>query len=387
MIRDSKAERTRRLDLICACFVGFAFSANYTNHAPLIPALTQAFGFNLALAGFLTTGIFLTHAAMQIPGGHLADRLGARRVVAIALAEVCLGNFAIAFAEGYWQLLLWKIFVGFGTGTCFVAGARYISAAYTGSRSHLAQGYYGGSILLGSGFVIFAVPHFVIAFGWRGGFIVTAAVATATLIVWVLAAPASRGAQHPPGSLGGMIADTRLWRLGLIQMASFGLVMVISAWISTFLRRSLAMDAVRAGMLGSIALMMGIVMRPLGGVFVRHLGVRSLIRLSLILNTAGCLLLAIAGHSEIQAALAIICVGVGCGLPYAALFTRAAALYPDRAGAAMGLVNMLGIIMILAAPPLVGRLVDWSGSFQSSFLSLAAFSVLVLLSALGIQEQ
>lgn len=386
---DSELRQTigvRKLDLICACFVGFAFSANYTNHAPLIPALTQAFGFSLALAGFLTTGIFLTHAAMQIPGGHLADRLGARRVITIALAEVCLGNYAIAFAGGYWQLLLCKIFVGLGTGTCFVAGARYVSAAYTGSRSHLAQGYYGGSILLGSGFVIFAVPHFANTFGWQGGFIVTAVVATVSLILWILAAPASEGVQHPPGSLKEMIADTQLWRLGLMQMASFGLVMVISAWISTFLRRSMAIGAVRAGMLGSIALMMGVVMRPLGGVLMRRLGVRPMIRLSLLLNIAGCLLFATAGNSVIQAALAILCVGVGCGLPYAALFTRAAALYPGRAGAAMGLVNMLGIVMILAAPPLIGRLVDWSGSFQSSFFFLAAFSLLALLSTFGIQE-
>ena len=132
---NKQVESVFRLDLVCACIVGFAFSANYTNHAPLVPALTQAFGFSLARAGCLTTGIFLTHAAMQIPGGQLADRLSAKRVVTIALALVCLGNFAIAFASGYWELLLWKIFVGLGTGTCFVAGARYISAAYPGNRS------------------------------------------------------------------------------------------------------------------------------------------------------------------------------------------------------------------------------------------------------------
>ncbi len=381
-----QAESVFKLDLVCACVVGFAFSANYTNHAPLVPALTQAFGFSLARAGFLTTGIFLTHAAMQVPGGQLADRLSARRVVTIALALVCLGNFAIAFASGYWQLLLWKIFVGLGTGTCFVAGARYISAAYPGTRSHLAQGIYGGSVLLGSGFVIFAVPRFAAAFGWQGGFLATAAVATAAWILWVVAAPASSGMRHPPGSFGGMIANSQLWLLGLVQMASFGLVLVVSAWITTFLRRGLQLDPVQAGMLGSVALMMGIVMRPLGGVFVRRVGVRSLLRLSLVLSAAGCFLLALAGNSVVSTALAVVLIGMGCGFPYAALFTRAAALYPGRAGAAMGLVNMLGIIMILAAPPMIGRLVDWSGSFQSSFLALGCFSLLVLISTLGIHD-
>jgi len=52
----------------------------------------------------------------------------------------------------------------------------------------------------------------------------------------------------------------------------------------------------------------------------------------------------------------------------------------------MELVNMLGIIMILAAPPLIGWLVDWSGSFQSSFFFPAAFSLLALSNTSGIQE-
>jgi nitrate/nitrite transporter NarK len=379
-------ERTSSRDLICACAVGFAFSANYTNHAPLVPALTQAFGFSLALAGFLTTGIFLTHAGMQIPGGHMADRLGARRVVTIALAEVCLGNFGIASASGYWQLLLWKIFVGLGTGTCFVAGARYIAAAYPGRRAHVAQGYYGGSVLLGSGFVIFAVPRFAAAFGWRGAFVATAAVATAAWLLWAAAAPSTGGTHHAPGSFSGMIANRQLWLLGLVQMASFGLVIVVSAWITTFLRRELQIDAVRAGMLGSIALMLGIIMRPLGGVLARRIAVRPLLRLSLLSSAAGCFLLALAGSSVFVTTLAIALIGVGCGCPYAALFTGAAALYPARAGAAMGLVNMLGIVMILAAPPLVGRLVDWSGTFQFSFLALGGFSLLALAGTFGIRE-
>ncbi len=377
---------TRYFALLCACLVGFAFSANYTNHAPLVPGLTAAFGFSLALAGFLTTGIFLTHAAMQIPGGHLADRLGARRVVTIALAHVCIGNFAIAFASAYWQLLFWKIFVGLGTGTCFVAGARYVTAAYPGKRAHLAQGYYGGSILLGSGFVIFAVPRFAAAFGWRGGFLATTAVAVAAWIVWIVAAPAPVSQPHAAGSFRGMIANPQLWRLGLVQMASFGLVIVVSAWITTLLRRGLQLDAVPAGMLGSVALLLGIVMRPLGGVFVHRIGVRALLHFSLILNAGGCFLLALAEHSLMLAAVAIVLIGIGCGLPYAALFTRAAALYPGRAGAAMGLVNMLGIVMILAAPPLIGRLVDWSGSFQSSLFFLGSFSLLALAGAFGIRE-
>src|SRR3984893_16531770 len=103
---------SRRAALISGCIVGFAYSANYTNHAPLAPARMREFGFNQTLAGLLTTGIFATHAGMQIPGGHLVDRLGAKRVLLCALVWVALGNLAMAFAGAYWQLLCCQAFTG-----------------------------------------------------------------------------------------------------------------------------------------------------------------------------------------------------------------------------------------------------------------------------------
>ena len=143
-----------RRALAAVCAAGFAFSANYTNHAPMVPALQGEFGFNQASAGLLTTGIFLTHALMQVPGGRLADRLGAARVLTAALAWVTAGNFAIAFAGAWWQLLLWKVFVGIGTGACFAAGARYCVSMFSGRDLHVAQGSYEGSVVLGSGWKI-----------------------------------------------------------------------------------------------------------------------------------------------------------------------------------------------------------------------------------------
>jgi len=139
-----------RRALVTVCTAGFAFSANYTNHAPMVPALRAEFGFNQASAGLLTTGIFLTHALMQVPSGRLADRLGPVRVLAAALAWVALGSFAIALAGAYWQLLFWKTFAGVGTGACFTAGARYIVSVFEGRDLHVAQGCFGGSIVLGS---------------------------------------------------------------------------------------------------------------------------------------------------------------------------------------------------------------------------------------------
>ena len=367
-----KAEHTA---LVCVCAVGFAFSANYTNHAPLAGPLMRQFGFNQALAGLLTTGIFVTHAAMQIPGGYLVDRLSATRVLTFALAWVGAGNFAIAFSGSYWQLLAWKVFVGVGTGTCFVAGARYLHDATRARRLSLGQGLYGGSILLGSGFVIFAVPRISAWLGWRGAFFVSTAVAAAAWILWVFAAPQAPAGGRARSRFRDLLRTSQLWVLGLMQMASFGLAIVVGTWIVALLGNEFRMPAAKAGSAGSLVLLLGIGMRPLGGLLRRRIGIRFLLAVSCSMNALGCLALSSGGHSLSLALIAVGFIGTGCGLPYAALFTRAGALVPGRAGAAMGLVNMLGIVMILVGAPLAGRLADWTGSFRSSFFALAIFSL------------
>jgi len=377
---------TERRSLACVCLIGAAFSANYTNHAPVVPALVAQFHFSQTLAGLLTTGIFLTHAAMQVPGGHLADRFGPVRLVTIAMLAVVAGNVAIGFAESYAQLLACKIFVGLGTGTSFVAGARYLSSAVETKRLHVAQGLFGGSILLGSGFVIFAVPQFLAALGWRGAFFATASVAALALVVWIAVAPSVVPKLHPPIAVVRMLTDSRLWRLGLVQMSSFGLVIVVGTWIATLLRAEFSWSASRAGLAGSMVLLLGIVTRPLGGWITPRTGVRPLILASLLASAAGCFILSAPPAAPALAVAAIGLLGIGCGLPYAALFNRASALYPGRAGAAMGLVNMLGIVMILVGAPLVGRLADWSGTFRASFIALGSFAALSSLGALGISE-
>ena len=371
------SDKSQRLAMLCGCIVAFAYSANYTNHAPLAVPLMREFGFNQALAGFLTTGIFATHALMQIPGGHLVDRLGAKRVLFCALAWVMIGNLGMALAGAYWQLLVCKIFTGMGTGVCFVGGARYVHAAAAGPRLNLAQGLFGGSVQLGAGFVILAVPRLYFLAGWRATFLVSAGMALTAAIIWLAAAPDVSSGASPPGRFSEMLLAPQLWLLGLVQMATFGLSVVVGSWVVVMLTKSLKVPATQAGLIGSLVLLLGIVSRPLGGILRRHLGIRTLVIGSLLMIALGCFAFVSASISLGIALAAVVLIGMGVGLPYAAMFSRAGALFPGRAGAAMGLVNMLGIFMILGGAPLVGHLADLSGTFRTSFVVLGGFSLLV----------
>lgn len=373
------------LQLLLACLAGFALSANYTNHAPLASILMKQFDFTKVMAGFLTTGIFTTHALMQIPGGHLADKYGGKKVLLFALSIVFLGNFGIAFSHSYNQLLFWKVFVGFGTGASFVSGARYIVQVMPHERLPKAQGFYGASILLGSGFVIFAIPQISEQLGWSGSFLCTATIALVVLLLWIFAAPAPELKEHPHTSLSSLLSHTQLWLLGFMQMASFGLVIVIGSWITELLKTKFGLDPKTAGAYGSILLLMGIFGRMYGGLLVMKIGYRMLLGICLLVNILCCI--SFANSNEFYlVVVSLVLMGLCCGLPYAALFNRAVALFPGRGGAAMGLVNMLGIVMILAGAPIVGKLVDQTGSFTTSFISLAIFVAIAFFASFAIQK-
>ncbi|MEI8110027.1 MAG: MFS transporter [Chitinophagia bacterium] len=373
--------------LLLACLVGFAYSTNYTNHAPLAAILMKEFLFTKAQAGLLTSAIFFTHALMQIPGGHLADKLGGKRVMLAGLMIIALGNFLMAGANSYSNLLACKFFIGFGTGVTFIAGARFV--AQTAGSHELAkhQGWYGASILLGSGFVIFAIPQLAGLFHWSGAFSITAGIAFLAAALLYFLAPDPAPVPHPPIQFKSLLQNPALWKLGFLQMASFGLVIVIGSWINELLKQNVGMNAKEAGAVGSIVLLLGIFTRLYGAKLMQQLGFRRLVTGSMILNVAGCLILSFPEANLSAVIVAILFLGIGCGLPFAGIFTKAGLLFPGRAGAAMGLVNMLGIIMILIGAPLLGMLADITGNFRIAFLALGAFAALGVGVSFWIQEK
>lgn len=352
----------------------------------MVGALRANFGFNQASAGLLTTGIFLTHALMQIPGGRLADRFGPSRTMVVSLGWVTVANCLISLSNAYWQLLLWKTFAGIGTGVCFAAGARYVVGVFKGAELHLAQGLFGGSVVLGSGFVLFAVPQLLFLLGWRGAFLVCALLGGIAWAWWVWAAPSEQQVAPPPWSIGMMMRHSELWLLGWMQMASFGLMIVVGTWITALLNTDFKMTLKTAGLLGSMVLLLGILSRPFGGWLAHRMRIRALVGVSLLLNALACAGLGW-GHALSLSMIAIVALGIGCGLPYAGVFNRAAALFPGRAGAAMGLVNMVGTIMILAGAPAVGYLVDLSGQFRSSFYALGGFTLMAAIASQWVAEE
>jgi nitrate/nitrite transporter NarK len=370
------AQRWRALWFVA--ILGFVFSANYTNHGPLIPSLVKELSITLALAGFFTTAVFFTHGLLQMPGGLIADRIGAKTVITLGLVIVTVANFLTGISSSYTEILVWKFVTGIGTGSAIVGGLRYVPTFFAGKEIQFAQGVYGGSILLGSGFVIYGVPQLLAALGWHGVFFTTGAMAGVFCVAWHFFAPntPTSGVVHKI-DWGYVVGGRNVWLLAAAQLGSFGTIISAGVWVNTLLIKSVQLEPKIAGMVGSLVLLLGIVSRPLGGVILDR---KWLTPKQLLIFAHGMLAVgyvAIAYSATLPTAfLAIVFTGIVAGLPFAGIFNFAVYTCPKNPGLAMGFVNTFGAWGVMVLPPIVGRLVDVSGSFVSGFYVLGAVALL-----------
>jgi CP family cyanate transporter-like MFS transporter len=365
--------------LLVPCLAATAQSFAFTNHAPLVPLMIADSGLSPTEAGLLTTAVFVANGALSVSVGGLTDRIGPKRVQALAMALLFLACVGLALAPSLGPMLVSRALAGVSLATVFVAGGGYISTVWTGPHQFLAQGLHGGALQLGIGLAVLVLPGLGARYGWRAAVVVSALVVLAALAVWQWGArPTPPPPARPPLRL--VLRNLTIWRLGMVHGSTFGLAIVLGAWVATYLVREFALSLATAGVLGSVGLVVGAVGRPLGGVVVaRGLAAPP----SLILATLGTAVVALGllawpARPLPVALTGIVLLGVAAALAYAPVVALAAAAAPDAPGAALGLIGLVATPGVIVGAPLVGALLTESGDFTSPWLALAALPAATL---------
>ena len=353
--------------LVVGCFLTW----NVTNVGAVADPLADAYGTSLATIGLLTTALFVTHLAAQLPAGVWSDQFGPHRVALAACGAAALGNALLLVDATLAVGVIGRLVVGVGSGAGFVAGLDLVRA---GRGGPVFQGLYGGATMAGGGLALVIVPPLTDATSWRAPY-VTALVLALAAAVPVLAV---RGLGHVGRSTRGVRRDPHLLPLGVLQAATFGLAVIAGNWVVPLLERNGAGSAV-AGALGSLVLLAGILTRPSGGAVVhRRPGWRRpLVGLSLVAVAAGALVLALRGPLWLSA-VGALALGLAAGFPFAVIFEAAQRLRPDAPGAAVALVNGCAVLAIVIGTPLVGVGFDLPGD------GLAGFAAIALLALAGL---
>ena len=357
------------LAVVAGLAVGCFLTWNVSNVGAVADPLADAYGTSLAVVGLLTTALFVTHLAVQLPAGTSSDRFGPDRVALAACAAGVAGNALLLVEPSVALAVAGRLVVGVGSGAAFVAGLYLVRA---GGGTAVVQGLYGGATMAGGGLALLVVPPLTDATSWRAPYAsgLVLAVAGGAIVLGV------RGIPRVGRAPRGVLRDTRLLPLGALQVATFGLAVIAGNWVVPLLERGGAGSA-GAGALGSFVLLAGIVTRPLGGAIAHRWPERRtmLVGASLAAVAVGALLLALAGPLWLSAVGSLL-LGLAAGLPFAPIFEAAQRLRRDAPGAAIALVNACAVLAIVVGTPIVGVAFGLPGDGAVGF---AAIGVLALL--------
>ena len=118
--------------------------------APVLPQYARHFGVSISAATFVITAFAVMRLVGAPPAGLLVQRLGERRIYITGLLIVALSTGACAFAQTYWQLLLFRSLGGLGSAMFTVSSlGLMIRISPPDARGRVA-GLFSSAFLVGS---------------------------------------------------------------------------------------------------------------------------------------------------------------------------------------------------------------------------------------------
>jgi DHA1 family solute carrier family 18 vesicular amine transporter 1/2 len=346
---------------------------------PLLPHYRAELGLSKVESGWLVAAFSLAVVAVAIPVGHLADRIGARRVVAGGGAAMAGATLGLGFAGSFWVLLAARTVQGVGDAAVWGAGVAWVAARAPADRRGEAVSFANASAIVGVIAGPFVGGIATSTFGIRPTFSAVAA-ASLALAAWALLEPDVQAEADRHVGVRAAIAAAFSESLILASVAMILAVSMIGGALQVLVPLRLAADGISRAGIGA-AYSAGAV---LGAVAIVASG-RAGDRVGRIpLAAAACVLLAVlSGVLALPLGAALVVAVVVAAAPVQSILYAVG--YPlsadgaDRAqlghGIAIGIVNLTwgvgAVIGPVAGPGAAQALGD-----RASFLLLAVLAAL-----------
>jgi predicted MFS family arabinose efflux permease len=294
---------------------GFCAFFNLYGPQSLLPSLARDFG---ASPGEISLTITATTLAIAISApfaGAIADVLGRKRVIAAAMMVATIPLIMMALAPSLHALILWRFVLGLALPPIFTVVVAYIGEEWPAAQAMGVMGVYMAATSVG-GFAGRLVSGLLADLvGWRGGFLITAAMTLLCGIAVALILPRERNFTRSHGlavSARQMLAHLRNPQLLATYAVGFGTLFTFVA-LFTYVNFVLAappfnlsptmLGAIFVTYLAGAAAVLGL------GRAIARFGRRPLVIGSIALWTCGALLTLVPSLPTIIAGLAVAACG------------------------------------------------------------------------------
>jgi MFS family permease len=230
-----------------------------TINALIADDLTAELDVSAADLGFLTSVYFLVFASAQLPLGTLLDRYGPALIPSALLLFASAGALVFATASSLFGLIAGRALLALGVAMALMAGFKAIVLWYPPERIALANGWL---VMLGAlGAVTATGPaEFIIRWmGWRGLFVLLAALSAIVALVIVSLVPDPTGGRPAHSatkgaSLRAVFRDRRFWRIAPLSATGIATSWSLQGlWAAAWLRDVDHLD--RAGVVRHLTVM------------------------------------------------------------------------------------------------------------------------------------
>lgn len=158
-------------------FLGWVMS--YADRQLITLALPYI-GEDLSLAptqqGMLISAFFVTYAIVQIPGGILVDKAGAKRTAVAGVLAWSIFTVATGTAGSFAVMLAIRALFGIGEGVYPAASVKAVAERTSSEQRMTATGWMYSSNAVGTIVAAVAGTALISAIGWQGAFFILGAV-------------------------------------------------------------------------------------------------------------------------------------------------------------------------------------------------------------------
>ena len=392
----------KRITTVSVTILFVAWIVNYVDRLAIttaLPSLAKEFDLDHTQQGLILTVFFAIYALFQLPGGFLADRIGAKRTMIAAMVSWSLFTGLTGLVSSFGMLLIVRALFGVTEGLYPGASMKAVAERTQPHNRMTANGIVTSANTLGAALAPLIAAPVITAVGWRHTFLAVAGAGflMAVVIWWALPAPlpeptAAEGdgervltaSATTDVSTAQLLRSGALWRFTLL-FGGFDLVVWgLLSWVPSYLQTERGVSITASGALASIPNFCATLSMIAGGVlFDRYFYGRH--RLLIIPSCAigGVLLLFMAYATSTVTfityqSLAMLVLFMS----FMPIFGLPLRMLPRNVvGRASALINMGGQLAGAVAPFIMGLLADHV-SFAAAFAFLIFGAVVAIAAVL-----